>query len=102
MLLGKVLFEDVAMRTVEQLSVGERRRIELAVLFSSGPSLLLLDEPSNHLDLSTLDMLDEALAAYRGALLVATHDVWLRRRLAPDRCLRLEKGHLTAEVPLPV
>ena len=59
-----------------RISVGERIRAGLAALLAAGsaPELLLLDEPSNHLDLPGLEAVAAALRAYRGALLLVTHD----------------------------
>jgi ATPase subunit of ABC transporter with duplicated ATPase domains len=58
------------------LSGGERLRATLAALLLArpAPQLLLLDEPTNSLDLASVDQLVGALAAYRGALLVVSHD----------------------------
>ncbi len=61
-------------RTVATLSGGERARIGLALLLLQSPDLLLLDEPTNHLDAASLDWLESYLAAYRGAMLVVSHD----------------------------
>lgn len=73
-MLGKVLFGDVSGRSTGSLSAGELRRVELAVLFASRPQLVVLDEPTNHMDLLTIEMLEEALEAYTGALIVVSHD----------------------------
>lgn len=59
---------------VDQLSAGERRRVALCRLLMSRPSLLLLDEPSNDLDLGGLDWLEHFLQAYSGTVVFATHD----------------------------
>lgn len=91
-ILGKVLFGDVSNRAIGEFSVGERRRVELAVLFAAPPPLMLLDEPTNHLDLLTLDMLDSVLADYRGALVVVSHDQWLMQRLRATRVLEICDG----------
>ncbi len=61
-------------RTVGSLSGGERSRLGLAALLLQAPDLLLLDEPTNHLDLAALTWLEDTLAAWRGALLVVSHD----------------------------
>lgn len=61
--------------TLEALSGGERRRLELARILFAGSELLLLDEPTNHLDADARDWLLRFLRAYRGALLVISHDL---------------------------
>jgi ATP-binding cassette subfamily F protein uup len=59
---------------VSALSGGERNRLLLAKLFSKPASFLVLDEPTNDLDIDTLDLLEELLAAYTGTLLLVSHD----------------------------
>ncbi len=59
---------------VENLSGGERRRVALCKLLLSEPDLLLLDEPTNHLDAETTAWLEKHLRAYKGAVLIITHD----------------------------
>jgi macrolide transport system ATP-binding/permease protein len=61
-------------RTVATLSGGERSRVGLALLLLQSPDVLLLDEPTNHLDVASLNWLEGYLAAYRGAMLVVSHD----------------------------
>jgi macrolide transport system ATP-binding/permease protein len=65
---------------VALLSVGQRRRLGLAVAIAGGPDLLLLDEPTNHLSLALAGEIEEALQTTPGTVVVATHDRWLRRR----------------------
>ncbi|MFI6561216.1 ABC-F family ATP-binding cassette domain-containing protein [Streptomyces sp. NPDC050534] len=67
-------------KSVGHLSVGQRRRLALALLVARPPHLLLLDEPTNHLSPRLCDELEEALGTGPGAIVVASHDRWLRRR----------------------
>lgn len=78
-------------KPVGQLSVGQRRRLALALLVARPPQLLLLDEPTNHLSPRLCDELEAALGSGPGAIVVASHDRWLRRRWQ-GRELRLEPG----------
>lgn len=61
-------------RDVQTLSGGERARLGLATLLLRSPDVLLLDEPTNHLDFASLEWLENYLAAYRGGILVVSHD----------------------------
>ncbi|MFF0488598.1 ribosomal protection-like ABC-F family protein [Nocardia sp. NPDC004068] len=70
---------------VENLSTGQRQRLELARLVGEPADLLLLDEPTNHLTPGLVEELEAALAAYRGALVVVSHDRRLRDRWRGDR-----------------
>ncbi|MEU0227182.1 ABC-F family ATP-binding cassette domain-containing protein [Streptomyces sp. NPDC006284] len=76
-------------KPVGHLSVGQRRRLALALLVARPPQLLLLDEPTNHLSPRLCDELEEALGTGPGAIVVASHDRWLRRRWQ-GREVRLE------------
>ncbi len=76
-------------KPVGHLSVGQRRRLALALLVARPPQLLLLDEPTNHLSPRLCDELEEALGTGPGAIVIASHDRWLRRRWQ-GREIRLE------------
>ena len=65
---------------VGSLSVGQRRRLGLAVAIAASPDLLLLDEPTNHVSLALAGELEDALATSPGGVVLASHDRWLRRR----------------------
>ncbi|MGW5737717.1 MULTISPECIES: ABC-F family ATP-binding cassette domain-containing protein [Streptomyces] len=82
--LGLFREEDLAL-PVKGLSVGQRRRLALARLVTRPADLLLLDEPTNHLSPALVEELDEALAGYRGTLVVVSHDRRLRERFRGER-----------------
>ncbi|WP_156365514.1 ATP-binding cassette domain-containing protein, partial [Sciscionella sediminilitoris] len=65
-----------------ELSVGQRRRLDLALVLAARPHVLLLDEPTNHLSMSLVDELTEALAATPAAVVLASHDRQLLRDTA--------------------
>ena len=69
-------------RRIGELSMGQRRRLDLALALSARPHLLLLDEPSNHLSISLVDELTEALRATSAAVVASTHDRQLLRDLS--------------------
>ncbi len=74
---------------VGDLSVGQRRRLGLAVAIAAAPDLLLLDEPTNHVSLALAGELEEALTTAPGGVVLASHDRWLRRRwTGPELMLR--------------
>jgi len=78
-------------RPAGNLSVGQRRRLALAVLVARPPEVLLLDEPTNHISLTLAEELFDALDTAPGAVVIASHDRWLRREWQ-GRCLRLDQG----------
>jgi sulfate-transporting ATPase len=69
-------------KPVGQLSGGERGRLHLAKMLMSGANVLLLDEPSNDLDVETLRALEEALLEFAGSVMVISHDRWFLDRIA--------------------
>ena len=98
-LLRAYLFDDVQQRqSLRTLSAGEMRRLLLATIVNSPARVLLLDEPTNYLDFDALDVLEEALRAYAGALIVVTHDAYLPQAIGCGRHLSLVDGQVTEEV----
>ncbi|HEY3799151.1 MAG TPA: energy-dependent translational throttle protein EttA [Caulobacteraceae bacterium] len=69
-------------KKVGQLSGGERNRVHLAKTLTEGGNVILLDEPTNDLDIETLQNLEEALEAFAGCAVVISHDRWFLDRLA--------------------
>jgi energy-dependent translational throttle protein EttA len=69
-------------KPVGQLSGGERNRVHLAKMLKSGANVMLLDEPTNDLDVDTLRALEEALLNYAGCVLIISHDRWFLDRIA--------------------
>ena len=80
--LKRFLFEDERIKTrIKFLSGGEKARIALAKVLKNGGNFLILDEPTNDLDLSSLRLLEEALAAFPGCVLVVSHDRYFLNRI---------------------
>ncbi|MFI1313684.1 ribosomal protection-like ABC-F family protein [Streptomyces albidoflavus] len=95
-LLALGLFrEDDLTVPVPALSAGQRRRLSLARLVSRPADLLVLDEPANHLSLTLVEEIEEALEAYAGAVVVVSHDRRFRERFSGRR-LELTGGRVTA------
>lgn len=95
-LLAKLLFKGRAVeKKVKELSGGERTRLVLALLMNSRADLLMLDEPSNHLDLPSIEILQDALKNFSGAVVFISHDRRLVREVATD-VYELKEGTLSA------
>ncbi len=69
-------------KPVKLLSGGERNRVHLARMLKEGANVMLLDEPSNDLDVNTLRALEEAILAFAGTVMVISHDRWFLDRVA--------------------
>jgi ATP-binding cassette subfamily F protein uup len=83
--LRRFLFaDDRIMTQVKYLSGGERSRLLLARILKNGGNFLILDEPTNDLDLPTLRVLEEALIAFPGVVLVVSHDRYFLNRVCTD------------------
>ena len=89
------LAADHVVRPAATLSPGERTRAALALLQARGVNVLVLDEPTNHLDLPAIEQLEQALAGYRGTLLLVTHDRRMLEAVATTRRLHVAGGAVT-------
>lgn len=67
-------------KKLEDLSLGQRRRVSLGIILSSPPDLLLFDEPTNHLSLALAEELEHALLDFAGTVVITSHDRWVRRQ----------------------
>ncbi|HEV8185554.1 MAG TPA: ABC-F family ATP-binding cassette domain-containing protein [Chthoniobacterales bacterium] len=92
--LGSFLFRgDDVFKTTAVLSGGEKTRLALVKLLLDPPNLLLMDEPTTHLDVGSIDALIGALAQYEGTLIFISHDVYFIRAVAKT-VLHISAGHL--------
>lgn len=92
--LRRFLFTEERINTkIEQLSGGERSRILLAKILKRGGNVLILDEPTNDLDLATLRLLEEALLHFAGSVIVVSHDRYFLNRVC-THILAFEGGGL--------
>ncbi|MFH1587471.1 MAG: ABC-F family ATP-binding cassette domain-containing protein [Candidatus Diapherotrites archaeon] len=80
-------------QTIGSLSTGQRTIIALTQILSSDADFLLLDEPTNHLDFKRLDILENYLRAFKGIVLMVTHDRYFLDRVC-DTIIKIEKGKL--------
>jgi ATPase subunit of ABC transporter with duplicated ATPase domains len=83
--LDRYELAHAAEQTFETLSGGQQARLQILLLELGGATLLLLDEPTDNLDLESAEALEEGLAAYEGTVLAVTHDRWFARGM--DRFL---------------
>ena len=91
--LGTFLFTgDDDHKPARVLSGGEKTRLALATLVASAANVLLLDEPTNNLDPASREQVLRAIRAYRGAMVLVTHDEGAVQALEPDRVLLLPDG----------
>ncbi len=81
-------------KKVGQLSGGERNRVHLAKMLKKGANVIMLDEPTNDLDVDTLRSLEEGIMNYPGCVLVTSHDRWFLDRLATHILAYEDDGHV--------
>ena len=88
-LLGRFLFKnDDVFLNVGDLSGGEKARLSLLKLMLGGANTLILDEPTNHMDIESKEVFEEALAEFPGTAIIISHDRYFLQRI-PDRILEL-------------
>ena len=86
--LARYGLTECARREVETMSGGQRARLQVLTLELAGVNLLLLDEPTDNLDLASAEALETALDEFEGTVLAVTHDRWFMRGF--DRFLLLD------------
>lgn len=92
--LAKFLFyEDNVFKKVKNLSGGEKVRLKLFELIQKNANFLILDEPTNHIDIDTREMLEEALKEYNGTLLFVSHDRYFINKLAQNT-MEINEEHI--------
>jgi len=93
-LLTKMHISDMD-QSMEELSGGQRKRVALAATLAVDSNLLILDEPTNHMDCDIIEWLEERLDEYKGAVLMITHDRYFLERVT-DRICEIENGKLVS------
>jgi ATP-binding cassette subfamily F protein 3 len=94
-ILGRFLFNgDRVFQKIETLSGGEKTRLALAKMVLDGPNLLVLDEPTSHLDITSKEIIGDALGNYNGTIITVTHDVEFVQHLKPTTILMMPEGRL--------
>lgn len=91
-MLNKLGFASYEMK-METLSGGQRKRVAMAALLSQDTNLLILDEPTNHMDNDIIEWLEAFLKAYRGAIFMITHDRYFLDRVT-NRIVEIDGGKL--------
>ena len=95
--LGRFLFTgDRVFQQVGTLSGGEKTRLALAKMVLDGPNLLVLDEPTTHLDALSRNIIGEALGNYSGTIIAVTHDLEFVQHLKPTTLLLMPQGKIVS------
>lgn len=89
---GLFVYEELAQQ-IGNLSIGQRRKLQLARLVAQRANVLLLDEPTNHIAFDVLEQFEEALATFPGPIIAVSHDRWFIQRFAQE-VWHLEEGKL--------
>jgi ATPase subunit of ABC transporter with duplicated ATPase domains len=94
--LSKFLFseKDISGKSISQLSPGERARFEFAIFSFKDYDLLILDEPDNHLDIETKEILEGSIRQYKGTVLLVSHDRYFVANSGITSVLNLKDGEL--------
>jgi len=79
---------------ISKLSGGEKKRLQLMSILMKNPNFLILDEPTNDLDIDTLNVLEEFLTNYSGVLMMVSHDRYLLDKLTDQLFIMEEGGHV--------
>ena len=90
-----MFYGENVFKKVGSLSGGEKVRLKLLELIQKKANFLILDEPTNHIDIDTKEMLEEALNEYSGTILFISHDRYFINKLA-KRTLCIEDGHINS------
>ena len=80
--LGRFLFVQEDVKIINDLSGGEKARLQLALLMLQRDNVLILDEPTNHLDIDSKEMLEQALKDFEGTIIFVSHDRYFINQLA--------------------
>lgn len=96
--LGRMLFENEDMeKKISVLSGGERARLGFSIMMMRQSNFLILDEPTNHIDLQTREMLEKSLAEFDGTVLFVSHDRYFLNAIA-NKIVKIDKGISTYEM----
>lgn len=95
--LRRFLFDKEAVKKkVKYLSPGERARFAFSIFAYKDYDLLILDEPDNHLDIETKEVLEKSLRDFKGTVLIVSHDRYFVEEIGVNKILNLEEGTLTS------